>query len=76
VEGGKEIRDAALNIELKRTFENELDLNLNEIMNEVLNRTRIRMSDSEKREYIKKNIKRKLTLDITDTGNVSLKYKN
>jgi hypothetical protein len=75
VEGGKAIREEALSIELKRTFENELNMNLEEVMNEVLNRTRIHMNDSEKKEYIKKNIKRKLVLDIDDSGVVTLNYK-
>ncbi len=75
VGGGEEIKNAALQKELSRCVEDALDLNLNRLMNEVMARTRIEMSYDEVQNYIRKNLRNKISLDIADDGEVKLVYK-
>jgi hypothetical protein len=44
-------------------------------MREVLNRTRIQMTDSEVESFIKRKVKNQLEIEIDDDGDVELSYR-
>ncbi|WP_035778834.1 NYN domain-containing protein [Butyrivibrio sp. MC2013] len=73
--GADDIKTDAIQKELARSIKASLDLNLNSLMNEVLNRTRIEMTDEEVKSFIKRKIKNQLEIDIADDGEVSLNYR-
>ena len=73
--GAEDIKNDAIQRELARSIKASLELNLFDLMNDVLNRTRIKMSDEEVRSYIKRKIKNSLDLDVEDDGSVVLSYR-
>lgn len=72
---GEEIKMEALNRELSRAIRARLDLNLYHLMDEVLDRTRIRMSKSEIESFINRRIKNNLKLEIKNDGSVEIEYR-
>lgn len=72
--GADDIKLEAIQKELARSIKASLDLNLKELMNDVLNRTRIHMSDAEVESFIKRKVKNQLEIDVTDNGDVELSY--
>ena len=72
---GNEIKTDAINRELARAFKDALDINLDELMNEILIRTRINMTDAERESFIKKQIKKNLNLEIDDDNNMYIEYR-
>lgn len=71
--GGEEIKMDAIRKEFAHLIKDALELNIYEMMNEVLERTRVEMSEREIESFLKK-IRNQITLDISEEGNVSLKY--
>ena len=65
-----EIKTDAMRREFGRIIRDSLDINLNQIMEQVLYRTRIELSNDEKKAFIKKYVKNKLSLEVDDSGNV------
>ena len=72
---GNEIKQDAIRIEISRSLKAAIDLNLNSLMNEVLERTRIDWTFDEKQQYIKRHLKNSLLLDIDEHGDVSIEYR-
>ena len=73
--GGKELRQAALQSEIKKSVEKELNLSLDKLLNGALMRTRVQMDDEEKQRFIEQYIKNKVKLIYNESGNLSLEYK-
>ncbi len=73
--GAEEIKNDAIQKELARSIKASLELNLHSLMNEVLNRTRITMSDEEVKNYIKRKVKSQLEIEVTENGDVELNYR-
>ncbi len=71
--GGEEIKMDAIRKEFAHLIKDSLELNLNELMNEVIERTRVEMSDREVQSLMKK-IRNQIVLEISDEGDVSLRY--
>ena len=74
-DGGNAIKQDAIRREIGRVFKNALDINLNDLMDEVLFRTRIDFTESEKEQFIKKHLKKALTIDVDDEENVHIEYR-
>ena len=72
---GNEIKQAAIQKEVSNLLKNALDINLNELMDEVLERTRIRWTNDAKNQYIKKHIAKSISLDVDDDWNVSIEFR-
>ncbi len=72
---GEGIKMEALQKELSRSIRASLDLNLYQLMDEVLDRTRIRMTKSEIDSFIKRRIKNNLKLEVKDDGSVEIEYR-
>lgn len=73
--GGEEIKKDALRRELSHLLEASLDLDLSQLLEEALDRTRIEMTGVEKKKYIREKLKSRLSLVIDDDGSVSLELK-
>ena len=73
--GAEDIKNDAIQKDLARTIRESLDLNLKELMNEVLGRTRIEMSDEEIISFIKRKIKNQLEIEVNEDWDVELKYR-
>ncbi len=73
--GGKDIKSEAIQKALSASVKETLSLNLNSLMDDVLARTRIKMSDEEVSNFVKRKLKTGLELQIEDNGDVTLKYK-
>ncbi len=73
--GADDIKNDAIQKELARTRNASLELNLNTVMNDVLNRTRIQMSDDEVANFIKRKIKNQIEIEIKENGDVVLSYR-
>lgn len=73
--GADDIKMEAIQKELARSIKASLDLNLKELMNDVLNRTRIQMSDAAVESFIKRKIKNQLEIEVEDNGEVMLNYR-
>ena len=73
--GADDIKNDAIQKELARSIKASLDLNLNELMREVLNRTRIQMTDAEVESFIKRKVKNQLEIEVNDDGEVELSYR-
>lgn len=71
--GGEEIKIDAIRKEFAHLLKDALDLNINDLMSVVLERTRIEMSDREIQSLLKK-IRNQILLEISDEGDMSLKY--
>ncbi len=71
---GNEMKQDALKRVFADTFKDALDLNLNELMEQALYRTRITMTEEEKKRFLQRQIKRNLSLEIDNEGNVRLDY--
>ena len=65
---GEGIKMEALQRELSRAVRASLDLNLYQLMNEVLDRTRIRMTKSDIESFINRKVKNNLKLEISGDG--------
>ena len=72
---GEGIKMEALQKELSRSIRASLDLNLHQLMDEVLDRTRIRMTRSEIDSFINQRIKNNLRLEIYDDSSVEIAYR-
>ncbi|WP_051671710.1 NYN domain-containing protein [Oribacterium sp. P6A1] len=72
---GEGIKMEALQRELSRAVKASLDLNLYHLMDEVLERTRIRMTRSDIESFINRKIKNNLKLEISDDGNIEIEYR-
>ena len=72
---GEEIKMEALNRELSRAIRARLDLNLYHLMDEVLDRTRIRMTKPEIDTFINRKVKNNLKLEVSDDGKVEIEYR-
>lgn len=70
--GGEEIKQDALHKELAKKIRESFTLNLNELMHDVLKKTRIDMSEEEIRRFISRRIKGQIDVDIDDEGIASL----
>ena len=66
------IKMEALQKELSRSIMASLDLNLHQLMDEVLERTRIRMTRSEINSFINRRVKNNFKLEISDDGSVEI----
>ena len=73
--GGDEIKADALKREISHLLGASLDLNLAQLLEDALDRTRIEMSAPEKKKYIKEKLKDRLCVIIDDEGNVGLEIK-
>ncbi|MCR5769703.1 MAG: hypothetical protein K6G87_00565 [Butyrivibrio sp.] len=73
--GAEDIKNDAIQKELARSIRASLELNLNDLMEEVLDRTRIHMTDAEIESFIKRKIKNQLEIEIGDDGDVELSYR-
>jgi hypothetical protein len=73
--GAEDIKNDAIQKELARSIKASLDLNLNELMLEVLNRTRIQMTDTEVESFIKRKVKNQLEIEVLENGEVELSYR-
>ncbi len=73
--GADDIKNDAIQKELARSIKAALDLNLNTLMEEVLERTRIKMTEEEIQSYIKRKLKNQLEIDIESDGTVELRYR-
>lgn len=73
--GGDDIKTAALDRELSYAIKASLDLNLNNIMQEVLVRTRIDMTADEVNAFIRRRLKGQIKLEINEDNDVELVYK-
>ncbi len=72
---GDGIKMEALQRELSRAVRATLELNLYQLMDEVLDRTRIRMTKSDIESFINRKVKNNLRLEISDDGNVEIEYR-
>jgi len=72
---GDGIKMEALQRELSRAVRATLELNLYQLMDEVLDRTRIRMTKSDIESFINRKVKNNLRLEIYDDGNVEIEYR-
>ena len=72
---GEGIKMEALQKELARTIKASLDLNLYHLMDEVLNRTRIKMTKADIDNFINRKVKNNLKLEISADGNVRVEYR-
>lgn len=72
--GGDDIKEDALKREFSRLLSDALDLNLHNAIDEVLEHTRIFMTEAEKERYIKRYVKPSIFLEIDEDGGVMLKY--
>ena len=72
---GNEIKQDAIRREIGRAFKDALDINVNNLMDEVLYKTRIDFTDDEKQQFIKKHLKKSLSIDVDDDGNVNIEYR-
>ena len=72
---GMEIKTDALLREYQRQLKASLEVNIKDILESVLVKTRIDMSFDEKETFLEKYIERKVEIEIDNTGNVALKLK-
>ncbi len=72
---GEGIKMEALQKELARTIKASLDLNLYHLMDEVLSRTRIKMTKADIDNFINRKVKNNLKLEISEDGNVRVEYR-
>jgi len=72
---GNEIKDAAIRREIGRVFKDSLDINLYDLMDDVLEKTRIFFTANEKEQFIKKHLRKSLSLEVDDEGNVRVEYR-
>ena len=72
--GGDEIKAHALQRELQRTFDVSIEMNIYDALDGVLDRTRIEMTDTEKKKYLNK-IKNQITVNIDEDGTIGLLLK-
>ncbi len=73
--GGDDIKNAAIEKEIARVVKASLDLNLNNLMRDVLERTRIEMTEDEIQKFISKKIRSHLRVEVSDDGDVELEYR-
>ena len=73
--GGDDIKNAAIEREISRSLKASLELNLNSMMREVLERTRIKMTEDEMRKFVKKKVRNNLRIEISEEGDVELEYR-
>ncbi len=71
----EDIKKEALNRALSRSIKDSLDLNLYSLMHEVLERTRINMTEAEVESFIKRKLKNQLEIEVTEDGEVELRYR-
>ena len=72
---GEEIKMDAIHREMSRVIRDSLELNLDQAMMEVLDRTRIFMTEDERQKFIKRHIRGALSLDIAENGDVEIEYR-
>ena len=71
--GAEDIKEDAIKREFTRLLSDALELNLYSALDEVLEHTRIFMTESEKENYIKRHVRPSILMDIED-DNVRLRY--
>ncbi len=74
VGNGMEIKTDAIKTEVGKVFKHRYEMDLYAIMDEVLLRTRIQMTDEDKKKFIKKYIKNKLSLVFEEDSKISVEY--
>ena len=74
-EGAEEIKSDALRREITHLLDAALDLDLNQLLEEALDKTRIEMTGSEKDKYLREKLKNRLLLSIEDDGTVGITLK-
>lgn len=72
--GGNEIKEKALYREANRCLNSSCQMNVYDIMEEILLRTRIRMNREEKESFIKKHLTN-IELVVDRQGNINLSLK-
>ena len=72
---GNDIKMDAMKREFSQFFRDALELNLNDIMDQVLERTRIDMSAEEKKGFLKRYVKNAISLELSDNGDVRIAYR-
>ncbi len=72
--GGQDIKSHALQKELIKTFDAAFNMDIDEILEEILGRTRILMTESEKKKYINR-IKNQLSVKIEEDGKIRFALK-
>ncbi len=73
--GGEKIKTSALQKEIGRLLQAEIDVNLNSIVREALTKTRIFMTTEEMNNFIKNKVRNNLNLEITDDGDIEIRYR-
>ncbi len=73
---GNEIKTDAMKREFDRVFRDALELNLNRVMEQVLERTRIDMNAEEKSGFLKKYISNVISLEIDRNLDVRIKRRD
>ena len=72
---GDDIKQVAIRKEIAHLLKESLDLNLNELIKNVLFRTRIEWTSEEKKQFIKKHLKNQISLAVDDNGDVRIEYR-
>ena len=71
------IKEDAIRREIARTLKDAIDINTHELLNEVLNRTRIVYTESEKQQFIKQHLRKNdISIDIDDNGDIRIEYRS
>jgi hypothetical protein len=64
--GAEDIKKEILTKELAKNIRESFSINLHEIMNDALYRTRIRMTEEEVAEYIKRKLKNQIGIAVDE----------
>ncbi|MCR4739244.1 MAG: hypothetical protein K5886_03165 [Lachnospiraceae bacterium] len=72
--GGEEIKKDAIRKEFAGALKNALDLNIYDLMDSVLEKTRVKLNQSETKTLLKQ-IKGQIGIEISDDGDVTIRYK-
>ena len=72
---GSDIKQDAIHREIVRVLKDSLELNLHDLMDEVLERTRIEWSRDEKDQFIKRHLQKNIKLNVDEDGDVSIEFR-
>lgn len=70
-----DLKKDALQREIDKTLSAALNLNINDIMQDALIKTRIRLTEEEIKSFINRRLKNQIDLIVTDEGDVKLEYR-
>ncbi|MCR5670722.1 MAG: hypothetical protein K6G10_06920 [Butyrivibrio sp.] len=70
-----DIKHDALQKDIAKTIKETLSLDMIKVFEDALAKTRIAMTDEEKKNFVNKRIKNQIELDMEDLSNIKLHYK-